>query len=65
MSLGSPLYTEELADAIAYATEHGNTIVVASGNDRMVSRFVVTRRQTRIRLGERDGTYPRVATRPT
>jgi len=40
MSLGSPLYTEELADAIAYATEHGNTIVVASGNDRMVSRFV-------------------------
>jgi len=40
MSLRSPLYTEELADAIAYATEHGNTIVVASGNDRMVSRFV-------------------------
>ncbi|ELZ38786.1 peptidase S8 and S53 subtilisin kexin sedolisin [Halorubrum saccharovorum DSM 1137] len=40
MSLGSPLYTAELADAIAYATEHGNTVVVASGNDRMVSRFV-------------------------
>jgi subtilisin family serine protease len=40
MSLGSPMYSEELADAIAYAAEHGNTIVVASGNDRMVSRFV-------------------------
>lgn len=39
MSLGSPFYTAELANAIAYANEHGNTVVVASGNDRMVSRF--------------------------
>ena len=40
MSLGSPIYSAELADAIAYAAEHDNTVVVASGNDRMVSRFV-------------------------
>ncbi|WP_066418813.1 S8 family serine peptidase [Halorubrum aethiopicum] len=40
MSLGAPMYSAELADAIAYATEFDNTIVVASGNDRMVSRFV-------------------------
>lgn len=40
MSLGSPMYSADLANAIAYASEHGNTVVVASGNDRMASRFV-------------------------
>lgn len=40
MSLGSPFYSQDLADAIEYATENGVLVVVAAGNDRAVTRFV-------------------------
>lgn len=40
MSLGSPVYSADLADAIAYATDAGSTVVAAAGNDRNLTRHV-------------------------
>jgi len=35
MSLGSPLYSEELADAVQYARDSGSVVVAAAGNSRI------------------------------
>jgi len=40
MSLGSPVYSKDMADAIEYATSEGVLVVVAAGNDRTGTRFV-------------------------
>lgn len=40
MSLGAPVYSSELADALEYATEASVIPVVANGNDRYASRFL-------------------------
>lgn len=42
MSLGSPLYSEALVDAIEYAEEQGSTVVVAVGNSRQTTRWTAS-----------------------
>ena len=40
MSLGSPTYSADLADAVEYAVESDVDVVAAAGNDRQASRYL-------------------------
>lgn len=43
LSLGSPMYSEELADAVDYAFDQGvSAVTVATGNSRQTTRWVAT-----------------------
>ncbi len=42
LSLGSPTYSAEIADAVEYATEQGSVVVVAAGNSRQTTRWLAT-----------------------
>lgn len=41
-SLGSPVYTEAIADAVEYAQNEGSLVLVAVGNSRQTTRWVAT-----------------------
>lgn len=41
-SLGSPVYSAALADAISYAQDEGSLVTVAVGNSRQTTRWVAT-----------------------
>lgn len=38
LSLGSPLYSEQIADAVAYARDQGSVVLIATGNSRSQGR---------------------------
>lgn len=42
MSLGSPVYSDALADAVSYAQEQGSVVVVAVGNSRQTTRWIAS-----------------------
>lgn len=42
MSLGTPYYDEELANAVEYAVDQGSLVIVAAGNSRSSTRWVET-----------------------
>lgn len=42
MSLGSPVYSEALAEAVSYAQDQGSVVVVAVGNSRQTTRWIAT-----------------------
>lgn len=42
MSLGSPLYSQALDDAVTYARDQGSVVVVAAGNSRQTVRWLAS-----------------------